>query len=458
MQYYCGHQLGPADADLLSIRGSERVTREEIHWDRTAPKPPQCETLNEDIRVDVVVVGAGLTGLRAAISLAEAGTDTAVIDAQKIGYGSSGRSGGQCNPIWRATPDALREKFGAEQGDRLIQTTLTAGDDLFDDIRRYDVECEAEQNGWLQAAHTKAARKGLETLHSAWAAEGAEIAVLSKNDAHSAVGSGAYDFALYHAKGGFVQPLGLTRGYARAAQKAGARLFDKAPAQSITRKGSQWEVTTPGGKILCDNVVLTTNAYTDDLWPKLRQTMVPMVSIALATAPLSPEQQATVLPGRKTISDTRLAIYFARYDADSRLIFGCVGSDDQSVGAWGGHARLRNGLHTVFPQLKDIEIECTWSGRIGVTDDMMPRLHEPAPGVFAGLGFSGRGIAMTSVMGRALARKVLGGSNGELPFPVSTITPIPFHSISRRMVPLMAPSMSLHDKASVIWDRIFASR
>ncbi|MGC3940706.1 NAD(P)/FAD-dependent oxidoreductase [Roseobacter sp. EG26] len=428
------------------------MIKQEVHWDRTAPPAPECGVLEGGDNADVLVVGAGLTGLRTAISLAEAGTDTIVIDAQKIGFGSSGRSGGQCNPIWRATPDELRKKYGVGQGDRLIQTTLTAADDLFDDIRRYGIDCEAEQNGWIQAAHTRNAKRGLERLHKAWSAEGAEISVLSKEQTQKGVGSGAYGFALHHAKGGFVQPLGLTRGFAKTAQAAGARLFERTPAIGIERNGKSWRVKTPGGEITADTVILTTNAYTDDLWPKMRQTLLPMYSIALATAPLSAEQQASVLPGRKTIADTRLAIYFARYDADNRLIFGCVGSND-NVGTLGGHGRLKRGLKTVFPQLDGIEIECTWAGRIGVTQDMMPRMHQPAPGVIAGLGFSGRGIAMTSVMGRSLARKVLGGSNNDLPFPVTSVTPIPFHSLSRLAVPLMAPAMSAKDEASVIWDR-----
>lgn len=178
-----------------------------------------------------------------------------------------------------------------------------------------------------------------------------------------------------------------------------------------------------------------------------------MYSISLATAPLTSEQQATVLLGRNTIADTWLAIYDARYDAENRLIFGCVGSND-SARRLGGVRRLLTGLHTVFPQLEGIEIECTWAGRIGVTQDMMPRMYAPAPGVLAGVGFSGRGIAMTSVMGRSLARKVLGGHNDDLPFPVSEMTPMPFHEIARRTVPLMAPTLSAKDRASVIWNRM----
>ena len=423
-----------------------------IHWDRTAPPPPVCDRLEGATQADVVIVGAGLTGLRTAISLAEAGTDTVVIDAEKIGFGASGRSGGQCNPIWRATPDALRAKFGPAQADRLIQTTLTSADDLFDDIRRYGIACEAEQNGWVQAAHTRKAAQGLAQLQEGWAAEGADIRVLTQAQTHAAVGSDTYDFALHHGKGGFVQPLGLTRGFAKTAQAAGARLYERAPATQITKHGTGWRVTTPGGDITCAQVILTTNAYTDALMPKLRQTVLPMFSISIATAPLSDAQRKTVLPERKTIADTRLAIYYARYDADNRLIFGCVGSG-HDPNLLGGVGRLRTGLHTVWPQLKGIGIECTWGGRIGVTPDLMPHMYEPAPGILAGLGFSGRGIAMTSVMGRSLARKVLGGANSDLPFPVSAMTPVPFHEISRRLVPLMAPTMSIKDKAAVIWDR-----
>ena len=430
-----------------------QVIPEGIHWHRTAPPPPACERIESDQSADVVIIGAGLTGLRTAITLTEAGVDTAVLDARKIGFGSSGRSGGQCNPIWRATPDDLRKKFGDAQAERLIQTTLTSADDLFADIRRYNVDCEAEQNGWIQAAHTRNAADGLKRLHDAWAGVGADITIRSRAETRAAVGSDAYDFSLHHSKGGFVQPMGLTRGYAKTAKAAGARLYEETPAVKVENTGSKWRIETPLGSVTTDRVILTTNAYTDDLWPGLRQTMLPMYSISLATAPLTPEQQATVLPGRKTISDTRLAIFYARYDADNRLIFGCVGSND-SARTLGGVGRLLNGLHTVFPQLKDIKIECTWAGRIGVTQDMMPRMFEPAPGVLAGVGFSGRGIAMTSVMGRSLARKVLGGHNDDLPFPVSTIKPIPFHEVSRRMVPLMAPSLSMKDKAGVVWDRV----
>ncbi len=189
---------------------------------------------------------------------------------------------------------------------------------------------------------------------------------------------------------------------------------------------------------------MTTNAYSKDIWPGLKQTFHPLVSVSLATRPLTPEEQKTVLPGSVTISDSRLAIYYSRYDRDKRLVFGCVGSTDYADALSLG--RLRGGLRTVFPQIANIEIERKWAGRIAVTPEMMPHMHEPAPGLLAGIGFSGRGIAMTSVMGRALSGKLLGRADDDLPFPILPITPIPMHGLTRRLIPLAAPAMTLKDK------------
>lgn len=424
---------------------SHRPPPEAIHWFRTACPAPRCEVFDGSLSVDVLVVGGGLTGCRTALGLAEAGVSVALVDAKAIGFGASGRSGGQCNPIWRATPAQLIDKLGKPHGETLIRTTLTAARDLFGDIDRFDVDCDAEQNGWVQAAHTKAAARTMQALGRAWAEAGADIAELTGPDVEAACGSPAYGFALKHAAGGNVQPLSLTRGYARAAQARGAHLFEDCTITALERQGHRWIATTARGAISAEKVVLTTNAYTDRLWPNLKKTFHPLVSIALATRPLTDAEQQTVLPGRVTISDSRLAIFYARLDRDNRLIFGCVGSNDRA-GSFGGYRRLRAGLRTVFPQIADIEAERMWCGRIAVTPDMLPRLFEPAPGLLAGLGFSGRGIAMTSVMGRALAARASGAAAEDLPFPVSEVEPIPYHDLSRLLIPFAAPALTIKDR------------
>lgn len=426
-------------------------TIDEVHWRRTATEPPKPTAQPNYVEVDFAIVGGGLTGCRTAISLAEAGAKVAILDAKKVGWGASGRSGGQCNPIWRATPHELIKKFGTAQAERLIDATLGSASALFNDINKYEVDCDAEQKGWVQAAHCKSAKKRLITLGQDWKSAGASIDFLDREQTQSVSGSSEYGFSLFHRNGGHVHPLSLTYGYARAATRLGAMLFENSKVIGLRPVGGKWEVKTTNGQLLARQVILTTNAHTNGLWPGLQQTIFPMVSIALATEPLSDQLQQSVLPNSVTIADTRRAIYFARYDRDRRLIFGCVGSTDQ-VATLGGVGRLRNGLYRVFPQLKQSKIETAWSGRIAVTTEMMPHLHELAPGVLAGLGFSGRGIAMTSVMGRTLAKKAMGAPDDSLPFPVTPVRRIPFHWGTTQLLPLGAPAMSIRDKLDTIFD------
>ena len=431
---------------------SNASTNGRIHWYSTAGQAPVCASLTSDIEADFVVVGGGLTGTRTALGLAEQGATVALLEAREIGWGASGRSGGQCNPMWRATPDDLAQRLGDACAARLVETTIGSADALFRDIAAYDVDCDPEQNGWVQAAHCGKAQTSLERLGESWNAVGTNISFQDRAKTESVSGSPAYGFSLFHPNGGHVQPLSLTRGYARAAIRFGAQLFEKSPVLSMSRTGTKWKVSTANGSVTAPQVILTTNAYSDNLWPHLRETFYPLVSISLATSPLSDNLQKTVLPGAVTIADSRRAIYYSRYDRDRRLVFGCVGSDDNAA-TLGGIQRLKRGLRTVFPQLADQPIEATWAGRIAVTPDMMPHLHEPDSGVLAGLGFSGRGIAMTSVMARTLVNKALGASNETLPFPVLPVKPIPFQPITRRLIPLAAPAMTIRDRLDAVLGR-----
>ena len=285
----------------------------------------------------------------------------------------------------------------------------------------------------------------MRALGQSWAAAGLDIEEIEGDAVREASGSPAYAFALRHAAGGHVQPLSLTRGYARAAIARGAQAFEHTPITGLERRNGTWHATTDTGVIIAENVVLTTNAYSNGVWPDLQKTFHGLFSIALATQPLTMAQQAEVLPNRVTISDSRLAIYFARYDRDGRLIFGCVGSSDR-VDDMGGFRRVKRGLKTVFPQIADVPIERKWAGRIAVTPEMMPHLYEPAPGITAGLGFSGRGIAMTSVMGRTLSAKLLGSPVDDLPFPIHPLTAVPFHGLASHLIPFAAPAMTLRDR------------
>lgn len=421
-------------------------------WAETVQNRVSYPVLETSVDTDVLVIGVGLTGARAALALADAGVGVVLLDSGTIAFGASGRSGGQCNPVMRDTPESLRKKLPADAADRLIAASVASGDDLFADIARYRVECDAVQKGWLQTAHTSKAAGNLERFGESWQREGTRLEMLDAGALSAVAGTRAYRFGLLHSSGGHVQPRSLTYGFAQAAAQRGARIFESTPAQSLRREGGKWIVTTPSGQVRAERVVAATNAYADNLVPGLASSILPLVSIILATEPLSRALRSTVLPAETSLSDTRRGIYYMRYDRDYRLVFGCIGSFDR-VDLLGGKRRLTNGLATVFPQLAGIATPFVWSGRIAVTNDFLPHLHEPAPGLTIGLGFSGRGIAMTSVMGRNLARRVLGAPETDLDFPIVEISRFPFHSVLRALAPLSAPAASFGDYLDILFDR-----
>ena len=414
-------------------------------WYETAESNPGFPSLIGDRSADVVVVGGGLTGVRTALGLAESGIEVVLLEARHIAWGASGRSGGQCNPIWRVAPADLHSKFGPAAAERLVAATLTSADDLFADIARYGIRCDATQNGWVQAAHSRKSAKRLLDLQAGWSSAGAKIELLDRDQVAAKTGSPEYRLALFHGNGGHVQPLSMTVGFAKAAQTQNARIFQFTPAESIERTGRRWIVKTPKGRISTDYVVLGTNAYSDGLVPGLRESIFPLTSAMVATDPLPKPLRTRILPNGATISDTRRAIYFARTDRDCRLLFGCLGSGD-NVEVLGGLRRLRAGLSRVFPNAKDVPTRYCWSGRIALTRDLLPKLVEPAPGLLAALGYGGRGIVMTSLMAKALVKRVLGASESELPFPISRMERIPLHGIMKKFMPLVAPALSALDR------------
>lgn len=433
-------------AELAGAAPSGRTLPKSL-WAATANPLAAQPELEGGHRFDVAIVGAGFTGLRTAIELALAGVRVAVLEAMEVGYGASGRSGGQVNPILRMTPDEVSAEIGHRNGERLVAATLASGNDLFEDIRRFGIDCDPVQKGWLQVAHTAATMNSLERLQKAWNAAGGEISVLDRNECREWSGSADYVGGLFHPSAGHVQPLSLVRGFAQTALQHGAKIFEHSAVTAISRAANnKWMVNTLRGSVIADKVVITTNAYTGDLWPKLKRTVMPLVSLQAATEPLSSAQRSQVLPREATIADTRRAIIYARYDRDGRLSIGCMGSYPDRPDALGGFSRLKSGTERIFPTLKGVEWQFKWGGRIVITPDFLPHLHEPAPGLLIGLGFNGRGVAMTSVMARALGAMLLGARDGDLPFPVSPIKAIPFHRILAAILPVATPLLAVADR------------
>ena len=401
-------------------------------WAATAPKPIDAPALEGDLDVDVVVVGGGITGLSTALHL-RPGASVAVLEANELGFGASGRNNGLAIPtLTRPDPDDLVREFGPDTGERAVALVRDSAALVFDLIRRHDMELAGEQTGWIQPVHTPGRMKIAERRVRQWSARGARVELLSRDRLASMIGSEAWHGGWMAHDGGTIHPLAYVRGLAKAAAGLGASIHTHSPATGIERAGDRWRVSTPRGSVTAGQVVLATNAYSDDLWPGLRRTIVPIWSYQCATAPLSDNVRKSVLPGRHALSDTRGDLHFCRYDWDGRLISGAG-----LVVPFGYEGRVRERitarLARLFPQLGEVAIHEVWRGYVGMTPDWLPRLHILAPGVVAWIGCNGRGVALATAMGPVLADMVRGRPAAELPLPVTEPRPIPLHGMVQRL-------------------------
>ncbi len=415
-------------------------------WKATATKLDANPNLEDEIHTDVVVVGAGFTGLRAALHLSENNTQVVVLDKYDVGYGASGRNGGQVNPMLPFnSPETIQKLIGHHFFENLTEASLNSADALFELITKYKIDCQARQHGWLRVDHCEKARKV--AIHNAegWIKYGAELISLEQTEVQRLSGSKLYKSGIVAPKGGAVHPLSLARGEAAAAIKAGAKIFANSPVTALSRKNNKWEVTTPKGKVTADWVILATNGYTDSLYKSLSRSILPLVSVQLATDPLDDQQIAEILPEGHTISDTRRSIMYARREPDNRMVFGGHGklkSNDKFV----GFEHMIKDAESVFPRLKGVNWRFRWGGRIAVTEDRLPHFHEPKPGLIAGLGYNGRGVAMSHVMGKCLADRILDIPLKQLPFPSTAIKNIPFWGIQMMGTGPVISVMKILDK------------
>jgi len=397
-------------------------------WADGVPRPAYDAPIAAQESCDLLIVGAGFMGLNAARHAARAGLSVRVVDARRIGEGASGLNGGQVIPGIKFNPDWILERFGEEQGARLNAFAETTADVLFNTIEHEKLDVPYERSGWVQACHTETAMDNAEERYRQWAARGANVEMLDSTAISRLVGSSNYFGGFYDKRAGVVQPLAFTMELARIASEAGAQISENTTGTALRKEVGEWVATTSGGaEIRAENVILATNAYTDSLIPGLAQTLVPLHSFQVATSVLPDELQRSILPGKQAVSDSRRIVIYYRKSPDGRLVLGGRGrmSLPQGEADW---AHLEHGLTRIFPALGNIAIEKRWFGRVAMTADGLPHIHEPEKGLLTFVGCQGRGVAMMTAMARHFVDYILTGDSKHLPFPVSPIRPIPFHA------------------------------
>lgn len=388
-------------------------------WERTAPPPPVTVPLVGEVRADVAVIGAGFTGLSAALHLAEGGAKVVVLEAVEPGFGGSGRNVGLVNAGMWVMPEQLPAVLGDTYGARLLDTLGNAPRVVFDLIDKHGIACEAERQGTLHCAVGEAGFAEIKERARQWQARGAPVRLLDAGETARKVGTSAYTGALLDERAGTIQPLAYARGLAHAAVRAGATIYTSSPVTAADDDGAQWRLATPGSTVVAPKVIVATNAYTTTVWPQLRAELVHLPYFNMATRPLSDNLRRSILPERQGAWDTKEILSSFRFDQEGRFIFGSVGAL-RGPGVpvhrgWG-----RRAMTKLFPQLKDVDFETEWYGWIGMTADNLPRFHRLGRNVISFSGYNGRGIAPGTVFGRCLADLMLGRiGDTDLPLPVS---------------------------------------
>ena len=403
-------------------------------WGATAAPPPDTHPLPGDRVSDVVIVGAGYTGLSAALHLAKAGVGVICIDRESPGFGASGRNGGQVLPGFKTYPDHLIARFGQERGGAFADFGAGMADALFALVAEHGIACDARQTGWVHAGHVEGKLGEQRWKHDQWAARGAPVRWLDRATIAEHLGTDAYAGGWIDGRGGTVQPLSLSRGLARAAMEVGAAVHGGTEARSVRPEADGWRVVTPRGTIRARHLIVATNGYTSGLVPGLAASVVAVESAQVATAPLD---DPTVLAGCAAVSDTRRSLLYFRLSPDRRLVMGGRGGILLGTGAT-HYDRLGTAIATLYPALAGLPLTHRWAGRLAVTLDHLPHLHEPAPNLLASLGCNGRGVAYSVAIGAVLARRVLSGGWEGSPVPVSTLTPMPLHPFRRLGAALVA--------------------
>lgn len=357
--------------------------------------------------VDVCVVGAGYSGLSAALHLAQAGARVLVTEAESVGFGASGRNGGQIHSGWRKDQRELERWLGpahardlwdlAQEAKALVQTLVT----------RHAIDCELKP-GLLLAAHNLRAVRALtqDAEHVSGTYGYADFRMMSEEECRDETGSRIYRAGRADAGGGHLHPLLYARGLARAVERAGAEICERSAVLGIEYGNKGVELTCANGRVAAGRAILATDAAVGELVPDLERYVGHVESFVTATAPLPPDVDRRILPHDVAVADTRHVLDYYRKSADHRLLF--AGREAYFARPSDIAALVRPRLRRVFPQLRELPIEYAWSGTVGITVTRMPHFGRIADRLLFGYGYSGQGVALATLGGSLLAEAALG--------------------------------------------------
>jgi gamma-glutamylputrescine oxidase len=377
------------------------------YYAATATPSPYRQSLKGEVRTEVCIIGAGFSGISAALTLAEAGIKPVVLEAKRVGWGASGRNGGQIVNGYSRDLSVIEGRYGREAARALADMSLEGGDIIRERTAKYAIACDLVGGGFF-AAFTARQMRELEHQKKVWEGYGhTELEMVDKPGLGRIVRTGIYVGGMIDHRGGHIHPLNLVLGEAAAAESLGAIIHDGSPVTKVEDQGSEVLVHTPHGLVRAKTVLVCGNAYLGNAVPDLTNKIMPVSSQVLTTAPLDPKLLDELLPQNHCVEDCNYILDYYRRTADDRLLFGggvvYGGTDPASI-----EGKIRPHLERTFPSLRGVGIDFAWSGNFALTMTRVPHVGRLSPNVLFSHGDSGHGVTTTHLLGRLLGEAVQG--------------------------------------------------
>ncbi|WP_110687539.1 NAD(P)/FAD-dependent oxidoreductase [Salinicola aestuarinus] len=376
------------------------------YYGASANATPERETLAGETTADVCVIGGGFTGVSSALHLAERGYRVVLLESMQIGFGASGRNGGQIVNSYSRDMDVIADKYGEKTAEALGSMAFEGNRIIRERINTYGIDCDLK-DGNLFAACTDKQYQGLIEHQALWSRYGHGELELMEGDAYRReIGSDRYVGALLDHAGGHLHPLNLVLGEAAALEGLGGRIYERSPVTQIIH-GDPVEICTPSGKVRAKRVVVAGNAYQKGLLPALEGKSLPCGTQVVATAPLEAATARALLPFDRCVEDCNYLLDYYRLSADRRLIYGGgVNYGGRSPADIEG--AIRPHLEATFPALRGVAIDYAWSGNFLLTLNRLPQFGRLNHNIYYAQGYSGHGVTATHLAGRLVAEALSG--------------------------------------------------